>query len=114
MTDEEKLCEISAVLRKHNKPQGGLSHAQALYYIRKIANADDRPRINAHWNDNGLHERRDKMTDFEKLEKRIDKLEDMLLDILGAFSADAFEEAQLDKVIAKYGEIKREVECRGE
>lgn len=55
MTDEEKLCEISAVLRKHNKPQGGLSHAQALYYIRKIANADDRPRINAHWNDNGLH-----------------------------------------------------------
>lgn len=54
------------------------------------------------------------MTDIEKLEKRIDKLEDMLLDILGAFSADAFEEAQLDKVIAKYGEFKKEVERRGE
>lgn len=54
------------------------------------------------------------MTDIEKLEKRIDKLEDMLLDILGAFSADAFEEAQLDKVLAKYGEIKKEVESRGE
>lgn len=54
------------------------------------------------------------MTDIKKLEKRIDKLEDMLLDILGAFSADAFEEAQFDKVLAKYGEIKKEVESRGE
>lgn len=54
------------------------------------------------------------MTDVEKLEKRIDKLENMLLDILGAFSADAFEEAQLDKVLAKYGEIKKEVDRRGE
>lgn len=55
MTDEEKLCEISEVMRRHNKPLGGLSHSQALHYITKIVNTDDRPRIHAEWKDNGLH-----------------------------------------------------------
>lgn len=114
MTDLERLCDITDVLRRHNKINGGLSASEAVYQIRKILNQPEGELKTAEWLSIGQRKRRDKMTDFEKLEKRIDKLEDMLLDILGAFSADAFEEAQLDKVLAKYGEIKKEVESRGE
>lgn len=48
------------------------------------------------------------------LKKRLEKLEALFVDVVGALSADAFDEAQLDKVIDKFGEMKREVDERNE
>lgn len=48
------------------------------------------------------------------LKSRINTLEELLVDIVGALSSDAFDEKQLDKVLDKYGEIKRKVESRNE
>lgn len=48
------------------------------------------------------------------LKKRIEKLEALFVDIVGALSADAFDEGQLDNVINKFGEIKDEVDRRNE
>lgn len=48
------------------------------------------------------------------LKSRINSLEELLVDIVGALSSDAFDENQLDKVLDKYGEIKRKVESRNE
>lgn len=48
------------------------------------------------------------------LKKRIEKLEALFVDIVGALSADAFDEGQLDNVINKFGEIKNEVDRRNE
>ena len=48
------------------------------------------------------------------LKSRINTLEELLVDIVGALSSDAFDENQLDKVLDKYGEIKRKVESRNE
>ena len=48
------------------------------------------------------------------LKSRVNSLEELLVDIIGALSSDAFDEKQLDKVLDKYGEIKRKVESRNE
>lgn len=48
------------------------------------------------------------------LKKRLEKLEALFVDVIGALSADAFDEAQLDEVIDKFGEMKREVDGRNE
>ena len=48
------------------------------------------------------------------LKKRLEKLEALFVDVVGALSADAFDEAQLDEVIDKFGEMKREVDGRNE
>ena len=48
------------------------------------------------------------------LKSRVNSLEELLVDIIGALSSDAFDEKQLDKVLDKYGEIKRQVESRNE
>ena len=48
------------------------------------------------------------------LKKRLEKLEALFVDVIGALSADAFDEAQLDEVIDKFGEMKREVDNRNE
>ena len=48
------------------------------------------------------------------LKSRVNSLEELLVDIVGALSPDAFDEKQLDKVLDKYGEIKRKVESRNE
>ena len=55
MTDEEKLCEISAVLRRHNKPQGGLSASEAVYQIRKILDQFEGKPKTAEWLPIGQH-----------------------------------------------------------
>ena len=46
------------------------------------------------------------------LKSRINTLEDLLVDIVGALSPDAFDEKQLDKVVEKFGEIKRKADSR--
>lgn len=46
------------------------------------------------------------------LKSRVNTLEDLLVDIVGALSSDAFDEKQLDKVLEKYGEIRRKVNSR--
>lgn len=48
------------------------------------------------------------------LKSRVNTLEELLVDIVGALSSDAFDEKQLDEVLDKYGEIKRKVESRNE
>lgn len=46
------------------------------------------------------------------LKSRINTLEDLLVDIVGALSPDAFDEKQLDKVVEQYGKIKRKADSR--
>lgn len=46
------------------------------------------------------------------LKSRINTLEDLIVDIVGALSPDAFDEKQLDKVVEQYGEIKRKADSR--
>lgn len=41
MTDSEKLCDITQVLRKHNQIIGGISDSEAIYQIRKILDESD-------------------------------------------------------------------------
>lgn len=54
MTDEEKLCAISEVLRRHNKIHHGISHAEALRQITNII--EQSPRHNkAFWLPIGRH-----------------------------------------------------------
>ena len=48
------------------------------------------------------------------LKKRIEKLEALFVDVVGALSSDAFDEEQLEAVLDKFGEIKREVDGRNE
>lgn len=54
MTDEEKLCEITDVLRRHNKPQGGISHAEAVRLITRIIELSPKHKT-AVWLPNGQH-----------------------------------------------------------
>lgn len=46
------------------------------------------------------------------LKSRVNTLEDLIVDIVGALNPDAFDDKQLDKVVEKYGEIKRKVDSR--
>lgn len=46
------------------------------------------------------------------LKSRINTLEDLIVDIVGALSPDAFDDKQLDKVVEKFGEIKRKADSR--
>lgn len=41
MTDTEKLCDITQILRKHNQVIGGISDSEAIYQIRKILTESD-------------------------------------------------------------------------
>lgn len=41
MDDELILCDISEVLRAHNKLVGGISHEEAVRRIRAIVNSSD-------------------------------------------------------------------------
>lgn len=54
MTDEEKLLEITEVLKKHNKPLSKMSDTAAIELIRQIVN-EDKELVTAHWIPNGKH-----------------------------------------------------------
>lgn len=41
MTDEEKLCAISDVMREHNKLFPDITHSQAVTQIKNIINNDE-------------------------------------------------------------------------
>lgn len=49
MTDTEKLCDITQVLRKHNQIIGGISDSEAVYQIRKILGQPEGKSKTAEW-----------------------------------------------------------------
>lgn len=48
------------------------------------------------------------------LRKRVEKLEELLVTIIGNLDSDAFVEGSMDEVLQAFGEIKDEVERRNE
>lgn len=55
MTDSERLCDITDVLRRHNRIYGGLSDSEAVYQIRKILDQPEGKPKTAEWLPIGQH-----------------------------------------------------------